>query len=114
MTHRIIVTARNDRFPTFLPGREPQLGRGLNPSAPSFDLTAEQWIVPPSGKQPDAGASAEQGQTQAAQTRPAGPLAPLNRRAGRPHLKAAIAECCTTAFGLLVFGLIAWTFLVLA
>lgn len=110
--NRVIIVARNDRFPSFLPGRKPQLGQGLSASAPSFDLTADRWITPPPGTTPGAGAAADLRHTQAAQTRPAKSLAP--RPAGRPYLKAAIAECCTTAFGLLVFGLIAWVFLVLA
>lgn len=106
------------RATSFLPGRRaPQLGRGLTPSAPSYDLTEGRWITPPPGKKPGAGAAAELRHAQV-HTLCSGSSLELGRRASPTllsgHLKTAVAECLTTAFGLLVFGLIAWSMLVLA
>jgi hypothetical protein len=99
------------RAANFLPASKAQLGPHLSARAPSFDLIAGQWIVPPPGAMPEAGAAAELRHTQAAHTRPAGSSALSS--AGRPLLGAAV-EALTVALGLTVFGLIAGVFLVLA
>jgi hypothetical protein len=104
---RIILVGRNDQLPPFLPPRAPLQTRGnlarsvsyLPERAPLFDATADRWIAPPSGVKPDAGAAAELRHTQAAQTRPAGPLAPLNRRAGRPLLEVLEFFVCVIGIG---------------
>jgi hypothetical protein len=96
------------RAANFLPGREPQLGQRAS-VAPSFDATAEQWIVPPPGMKPGSGASAEQGHTQAAHKR--SPVTPLPAGERAPH---PVLEALTVALGLTVFGLIAGVFWILA
>lgn len=93
----------------FLPPR--MRGNSASPSgeAPLFDATAEQWIVPPSGMTPDAGAAAELRHTQAAHTRSSAIPLKADERPLHP-----IVECLTVALGLTVFGLIAAALLVLA
>jgi hypothetical protein len=100
---RIILTGRNSSFPQFLPPRSRgNLARSapsLVERAPLFDATDDRWIVPPSRMKRDAGAAAELRHTQAAQTRPAGPLAPLNRRAGRLLLEVLEFFVCVIGIG---------------
>lgn len=96
----------------FLPGRTaPQLGPRFDARAPSFDATAEQWIVPPPGMTPGSGAAADLRHSEAAHTRPA--VHPLPT-AGRPSIIDAVSEALIVAAGLTVFGLVAGFFLVLA
>lgn len=68
MTSRIILIGRNAAFPTLSGARfdRPALPDAARPpssptgrAAPSYDATAERWIVPPSGMTPDAGAAAD-------------------------------------------------------
>jgi hypothetical protein len=118
---RLIVVARNDHFPSInhsLPPRDflPAARGNLAPSPPRFgdgvfvfDATAGRWIVKPPGMKPGSGASAEQGHTQAAHTRPAVPRDPPAGRVPHP-----VVEALTVALGLTVFGLIAGVLMVLA
>jgi hypothetical protein len=104
MTARILVIARNDNMPR------------LSGPAPSFDATAEQWITPPSGMKPDAGAAPElrQHSEHALSFRPLKSYRPV---AVPPHATGrlqTLKECLTVAFGLTVFGLAALALLVLA
>lgn len=108
----------------FLPPRVFDLARGnlarsrLGNAAPLFDATAERWIVPPSGTQPDAVAAAEQRQptskphTLLPSPAPSTPISP----GGAGQLDAAITalEAVTVALGMTVFGTIAYVMLVLA
>lgn len=86
-------------------------------AAPTYDLTAGRWIVPPPGMTPEAVASAEPMRTQdrtrtklSSLTDPS-PVANPTAAAGR--LDAAL-DFVVTVLGLTVFGLIASFFLVLS
>lgn len=108
----------------FLPPRVFDLARGnlarsaLSGRAPSFDATAERWIVPPSGMKPDDGAAADLQQptskphTLLPSPAPTPPVLP----GGAGQLDAALTalEAVTVALGLTVFGTLAYVMLVLA
>jgi hypothetical protein len=120
--NRILITGKNADFTLFLPPRETSQWRGnLAPSnlegAPSFDLTAEQWIVPPSRMMRDAVAPAGQARPVTTHARsypsylkPSPVVRPLEA-AGRLEL---VIDVMTVALGLTVFGVIAGVFLLLA
>jgi hypothetical protein len=131
---RLIVVARNDKFPSLshsLPPRAaPPSARNSAPSsAPRFgdgafvfDATAGRWIVPPPGMTPGAGGAADPRQYpdqtrngthvlrfpfSAQRPRPVSPA----RAVGTPGL---VLEVLKMAVGLTVFGLVAGVFLVMS
>ncbi len=83
---------------------------------PAYDATAGQWLNPPSGMTPDAGASAEPGHSGedtlfSATPLSQGPAAVPFEAAG---FWEAVVDGVTTALGLVAFGLVAAALWVLA
>lgn len=107
---RAALPSLHPRVSPPLPARG-NLACSMSEQAPSFDATAERWIVPPSGMTPDAGAAAVLRHPDTHKQR-------LKRPAAGPsaagHLWAEAVEVFTVALGLTTFGLIAAFFLVLA
>lgn len=78
-----------------------------------YDCTAERWLDEPhSGTTPDSGAAADLRFTKQSRNTlsVASPVVPH----ATGHLREAVIDAATTVLGLLVFGLIAGFFLVLA
>ena len=125
---RLLVVARNDRFPAINHSFPPRASlRGnlapvvspamLSAGAVSYDATAERWIVPPSGKKPDAGSAAVLRNPWLQNTQTVPPLKsnrPVSSPEGTGYFWRAVADCIVTGLGLAVFGLIAGFFLVLS
>ena len=85
--------------------------------APLYDATAEQWITPPSGMTPDAGASADPGHQMAHKrlefsAPPGGALGPTETPPG-DFLKA-VQDVVTVISGMIVLGGLAFFLMVLA
>jgi hypothetical protein len=121
---RLLIVARNDRFPALNHSLQPRspatrgtLGQPLTGQPLSFDATAGRWIVPPPGMTPGAGAAAGLRPTPE-QTRSFPNSQPLQSPAvplsAAGHWQEAVVDCVTMVLGLVVFGLVAGFFLVLA
>lgn len=83
----------------------------------TYDATAERWIVPPSGKKPDAGSAAVLRNPWLQNTQTVPPLKsnrPVPSPEGTGYFWRAVADCIVTGLGLAVFGLIGLFFLVLS
>jgi hypothetical protein len=101
MSGRIIVIARNDNMPR------------LSGPAPTFDATAEQWVNPPSGMTPDAGAAADL-RRHSEHTLSFPPLKTRRLVAGPSATRHSALDAFTVVLGIIVFGAIAYALLVLA
>lgn len=120
MTARIIWIGKNRDIPTFsdravsssLAARN--LASPLG-EAPSFDATAERWVTLPSGMKPDASAAVDLQHPERKRTLSFRPLKSYRPAADPPRAAGhLLSDIVTAALGLLVFGLVAAAFLVLA